>query len=289
MKDKKNDFFEERDFGNTLGAAINFVIFEIKTFGKLLLIYVFPMFALIQLIQYSLGIDNVNANDLTNIKASPKFFFINLLNFIAYVMFYSLIVSYIKLYITKGKDSFELKEVWDMAASFFSKVAFSQFLFGLLIALGLVLLIIPAIYFAVVSVFVHMIVIFENKSGARAIARCFEIIKDRWWQTFGFLILIFIIIIFIIIVFAAIVVIFPANDNNSAFLIFTNALSIAVSILLISFLEVFITLLYFSYVEKNEHLLLIDRIEKITEISENIDENINSEPEDDTDRFKPKY
>ena len=60
---------------------------------------------------------------------------------------------------------------------------------GIMVGVGFVLVILPAIYLGVVLATLPAVVVIERKN----IGRCFELIKNRWWATFGRLLVVAII------------------------------------------------------------------------------------------------
>jgi hypothetical protein len=84
---------------------------------------------------------------------------------------------------------------------------------GLLI--GLVLVIIPGIYLYVCWCIAVPVLMFEGKTGPKALARSRQLVKGRWWATFGALLVSFVLIV---IVYAVVVLLLQhlvVNSENS--------------------------------------------------------------------------
>ena len=98
--------------------------------------------------------------------------------------------GYISLYVSKGKGNFTKNDVGELLKKNLWKVFGAGILVYIMAVIGFLLFYIPGIYLAVATIFVFLIIIYENKSATESISRSFEIIKGKWWQTFG-LILVF--------------------------------------------------------------------------------------------------
>ena len=61
----------------------------------------------------------------------------------------------------------------------------SYFCYGIVAAFGLILLVIPGIYFMVRAVYADVIAVSEQAHGPTAIRRSFELTKGRFWETFA--------------------------------------------------------------------------------------------------------
>ena len=89
-----------------------------------------------------------------------------------------------------------------------SKYFWTYLLFLILISIFLtglfILLIIPGIIFLVYWIFAGFILFKENKGPIASLKSSYNLVKGRWWSTFGYLILIIIVMILISIIFAII-------------------------------------------------------------------------------------
>jgi hypothetical protein len=71
----------------------------------------------------------------------------------------------------------------------FAPIFFAVVLAAIGIALGLVLFVLPGIYFAVRWFFVPQAVVLDAARGPAALARSSEVVQGFWWRTFGLVIL----------------------------------------------------------------------------------------------------
>lgn len=101
-----------------------------------------------------------------------------------------------------NKKPFDLKALYKAGWQKFLSYLWVSILAGVIIFIGLVLLIIPGIIFAVWLAFSTYIVVLENIKGKEALSKSKELSKNRWWAVFGRLLvpnLFYVIILFIII------------------------------------------------------------------------------------------
>jgi len=191
---------KERDFGQILSTTFAFLKQEFKSLMKALMYYAGP-FILMQTIvsvYYQKHAFNLQANMYNGFRDfSTDMILMLLLVFIfsalGYAMFLSVTYAYIKLYKEKGKDEFELPEVWTEANKYFFKILGANILFGLIIGIGFVLCIIPGVYLGVSLALIFTLIIFENKGIGDSFSRSFQLTKIQWWYTLLLLIVVFLI------------------------------------------------------------------------------------------------
>ncbi len=132
------------------------------------------------------------------------------------------------------------------------KAAFSRFwvllgatiLFGLGIMAGFIALIIPGVFLLVAWWLYHAAVMIEHKGPADALRRSFDLVRGRWWPTFGALIVG--LIVYVMLAFVAPVLLYGATAaSNSAlmFMVLNALLSLLTTVLgqpLLAALEVVI-------------------------------------------------
>ena len=86
--------------------------------------------------------------------------------------------------IVENKDMVELKETFRQTSKYLWPVVWTSFLMGLAIVGGFVLLLIPAIIFAIWFTYSFYTVIFEDKKGIEALKSSRSLVVGRWWKTF---------------------------------------------------------------------------------------------------------
>lgn len=189
-------FNKQRDFGQVINATFAFISQEFKALLKTIIFFAGP-FLLLGILLYGLGQYGVMQNTQTSkygdefsgmIPQMAYYIIGGLFLFVGLVMLVTSVNSYIKIYTKKGKENFNIDDVWKETKSKFIKIAISHFLlsiaFGILGVVGIIFLEIPLIYILIVTVFVFTIQSQENKGFIEAIRRSIFLINDRWFMTF---------------------------------------------------------------------------------------------------------
>ncbi len=314
-------FIRERTFGDLIGAPFEFIIQEFKTFAGTLLKYAGPFVAVTFLMVSLLANDIYNAAVMnTNTPTSTIIYAFILAFSLMFGLLAVIIVthSYISLYVSKGKGNFTKDDVGELLKKNLWKVFGAGILVYIMVIIGFFLLYIPGIYIGVVTSFVFLIIIYEKKSATESISRSFEIIKGKWWHTFG-LILVFGLIIgsisyvFIIPIYAVVIVAFLSGTQIGTGSVILLALFIflyfAAYLFFMSMQQIMIAFQYFNIRTKKEGLHLKNRIAAINDENSSESEGIEDisakenneitdkkeskknrfEEDNDINRFKPKY
>lgn len=272
--------FKNRDFGELISDSISFFVQEIKLLLKTLLFILGPFILLTSVlgIVFNVGVGNQitqlidifkgSANNIPQANPSGSAL-IGLISIFQNIMLYVVTGVYVKLYAKKGRGNFDIEDVWSEVKIIYWNVLGVQFLAGIIIIGGLLLLIIPAIYLGVVVSIAFAIIIFENIGAGSAISRSFELMKGNWWKSFGAYIVLGLLTSIASAVFAGLVgLIFIASTNSVISAIYTILVgfsSVIFSVVLI-LLAVF---LYASYVSEKENPSLLERISNISKNESN--------------------
>ncbi len=199
MLDQKVELKKKRDFGDVLNAAFAFIRQEYKGLGRMLLLYAgIPV--LVQAILIAVYSDTTLADllkTISNPQASQdvvqpmpvKALVFNLFNIIVQIFLSGLVYCYIVLYAKKGAGNVDIKEVWHKFTTFFGALLGYNILTGLVFGLGLLALIIPGIYIMIPLSLILIVKVAEDQDYGSSFTRCFYLVKDRWWQTFGLLLI----------------------------------------------------------------------------------------------------
>ncbi len=198
IEEKKLILQCERDFGEVISDSFTFIKQEFAPFMKAQLIISGPFIILMYLFYgvYQKSIfstifdDPYQLDPLVFFKGffMPEFYLFLLFALISTVLFFATTHSYIALYARKGSGNFNIQEQLNtISKNIFPLIVFAIVSF-VIIAFGFVFIILPGIFFMVVLSLGFPVFINENKSVFDTISRCFVLIKDRWWQTFGMII-----------------------------------------------------------------------------------------------------
>ncbi len=95
------------------------------------------------------------------------------------------IIAYMKIYDENGKQVPEMAQVWEEFKKYFFKVMMYSIPLILLIAVGTVMCIAPGLYLMVVLVPFEIMLMVEDRSFSEAFSRCFDLIKNNFWMSFG--------------------------------------------------------------------------------------------------------
>jgi hypothetical protein len=274
-----------RDFGEVINDSFVFLKENFKPlFGPMIVICGF--FILVGTISYAFMQTSV-LNDMSQTvdqPATPPTFgsqysnptyllgaIFYYLSFLIYIFLVFVITySYMAIYIDKTNgEKPTMTEVWGYVKYYFFRTLGSSILMMLIITVGTVLCILPGIYLNVVLSLVLPIIIFENTSFSFAFNKCFRLIKDNWWLTFGI-----IIVVSIIIGFASSIVSIPVMLITVSklflkwdFVVFPLMLffGLLANIFMMGYalLAISTALCYFSYSEQKDGTGLLDRINSL--------------------------
>ncbi len=277
----------DRDFSGVFNVLIDFLKQEYKLLFKTLIL--FASLPLIVLAIFNTIYFNGMTQSLTSIFAHrtpgaapndvPVMMYLYVFTFICYFMITGLSFSYLNLYNEKGSGNFTHLDVWYRFVSRIGKMIGFQLIAVVLMIFGFILLIIPGIYVMIPLVFIMMVALVENKGIGDSLSRCFDIIKNNWWVTFGLVIVVGIIVNILSSVFslpsAAYIMVsafFGASSNSQeSGLILPGLFSlIAVfgSYLLSSVSALLIGIQYYNLVEKKDKLSLFNKVDKLGESNE---------------------
>ena len=196
MTEQHIKFNKQRDFEQLIACTFDFVKQELKPLLKAILTYAGP-FVLITaflMVKYQASIQIATKSNpliITDNTFSTTYFLLVLSSVISNVVLTLTVYVYIKLYIKKGKDNFEIEEIWQLTIKKFSSILLALTVMGFMIAIGVVAFVVPGIYLAIILSMVLPIMIFEDQDFNKAVKYSINLIKDYWWFSFALLIVIY--------------------------------------------------------------------------------------------------
>ncbi len=282
MTDNNFQLEKNRDFGELFNDTFLFIKYNFKNLLMGMIYFVIP-FALLQGI--ALGVYQYQAlssltigqtsNPFTN-GGGSSLLITYLFMLITYSFAMAFVFQYIKLYKSTEGNEIELKQVWKLMLGVVPKIFLAIIVIGLMSGLGFIFLIIPGIYLMICFSLVIPIIIFEGDSLGEAISACFSLIKNNWWQTFGFLLILGLIAGALQFVFQLPATIYqamaafhtiqnePTSANQSLSILFSIIQAMGASLMqIIPFIGVGI--LYFSLVEQKQNPALLKELESVGE------------------------
>ena len=219
------EFHRKRDFSRKLNATFEFIKQNFKPLGKSLLLIAGPPILIASLIMGSFVSDltSISTNPSNQIEGIETFFSspIFWLEIGLMVMFYTVasvmsiatVNNYLLLYGEKRSNLIEVSEVWDRVRATFWMYFRSMILFIVMLVLAYIVLAIPVGFLAMLSpilvvfgvIFFFCAIVYlliassltfiiracENNGFFDAVARSFKLVKDKWWSTFGLVMILY--------------------------------------------------------------------------------------------------
>ena len=219
MTEQYITFNKQRSFEQLISHTFDFVKQEFKTLVKALLTYAGP-FVLVTaflMAKYQSTLDlNSNPLIISENTFSSIYFFLIISSVVSNTVLLLTVYGYIKLYITKGKDNFELEEIWQLIIKKFSLIFLALIAMSFIIAIGIVTFIVPGVYLAIIFSLVLPIMVFEEQTFNQAVIKSIHLIKNYWWFSFAVILVIYFITVFAGFVFSIPQsLVSPTNQVNS--------------------------------------------------------------------------
>ncbi len=107
----------------------------------------------------------------------------------AYMCSLIVITEFMRLYeIRENPETIELSEIWEGVKANLVKMIGVGILVAIILTVATFLFIIPGIYLSVVLSLIIPIIMLEGKAFGDAFNRCFTLISEKWWSTFGLIV-----------------------------------------------------------------------------------------------------
>ena len=276
----KIEFKKIRDFGEIINDTFSFIRQNFKPLLKIFfyLCGVFVLATVVGNVLQQLDIlNNLSAASNGIFRSSDRVFTIQyfmsiLFTFASYNAISVSVLSYIAIYVEKGKVTPTVEQVWAYFKYYFFRTWGSSIVITFFMIICAIPCGIPLIYvFPALSLFLP-VMIFENGSFSYCFSRCFKLIKDNWGLTAGAIFIIWIITYSTILIGSI-----PTIVINMAGTFLHNVQGIGIvavifGVLLQSLFQVFlivptvcVALCYYNLVERHENSGLLDRINDLGE------------------------
>jgi len=192
MTEKEIQFRKKREIGDIFSDTFEFIRLEYKPISKLIGVYVLPFLMLYGAVLVYLQKNVITKIDFSDQEALLSMIgpvYSNLFLFMVFGIFVqSLLVatyySYIEVYIKKGKGNFDLSEITPYLFSNGLLAIGASLVIAIVVFFGIILCVIPGIYFANTFSLAIIILIFEKKGIGNALMRSAYLVKFQWWNTF---------------------------------------------------------------------------------------------------------
>lgn len=270
------DFWQERDFGAKISAAFEFIGVHWRPLGRVLLYLVVPLALvrgivaaalqarILDAMQLGTGSSGFGMRYATYLSAfqSPWYFLNAVLGGVFYTVLILSVYGYLArcVYAEQPGAPVTVPQVWEVVKSRLVGTYFSLVGIWLLIAFGFICLFVPGVYLVVTLSLFFAVSVLENSGFMTAISRCIELIKGKWWSTFG---LLFIMATLFYLVFASLgalavlvggvkSLLFSSGSGFSPFLVVVAAVSGVLSVFFYVPLMLVLAFQYFNLVERRE-------------------------------------
>lgn len=192
MTEKEIQFRKKREIGDIFSDTFEFIRQEYKPVFKLIAVYVLPfliMYAIVQVYLQKNFISKIDFTDPEALLAVLGPVYLNVFLFSLFGLFVqSLLIatyySYIEVYVKKGKGNFDFSDITPYLFSNGLMAIGASIVIFIIVIFGIVLCIIPGIYFANTLSLAFIILIFEKKGLGNALMRSALLVKSDWWNTF---------------------------------------------------------------------------------------------------------
>ena len=301
MNQQKIEFQKYRDFGQVINGTFEFIRHNFLPLLKSIIFIVGPFILLSGifsgLYQEDIFSFNSTTTSLSNFGIVSLLYLIAL--FLSMITMVSVVYSYVLIYLERTDESpIQIDEVWLGVKSNILKVVGITFLIGIIIGvisltfflplffifnvqsnpLAMIpiifLVMIPIIYFSNKLTLTYFVSLYENIGAVDSMKRSNFLIKNKWWFTFGLVIVLSFIQGFMGFLFqipqyiAMITVMFNSMDGTGVdgvteIIIIITSIIAAFNFVFYAISLIAIAFHYFSLVEQKEAKGLIEKIESI--------------------------
>ncbi|HCE56730.1 MAG TPA: hypothetical protein DER09_02760 [Prolixibacteraceae bacterium] len=186
------EFRKKREIGDVFTDSFKFLKLEIKPLTRLMGIYAFPFIILYGIVQVYIQkniLGNIDLSDMGNVMSNMGPLYLNIFLFSLFGLFIQALViatfyTYIEAYVKKGKGNFELSDITPQLFNNGLLAIGASLAVYVMVLFGLILCIVPGIYFANTLSPAIIILLFERKGIAAALTRSAFLVNRQWWNTF---------------------------------------------------------------------------------------------------------
>lgn len=200
---------------------------------------------------------------------NPTYFIMIFLGIFSYVLMHVVLAAYFKVYEEKNKESPTIDEIWKVSLRFIVPMFFYSIIYTIITIVSVFFCIVPFFYFAVVFAPFTLIYVVEELSFTQGFSRCFNLIREKYWESFGIYLITYIIYSISAGIIGAIVSAivggisyFTTKDITAVAGIVSGTLNIFTHLFYIIF-SVSVALNYFNLVEHLDGSGLLKRIDNL--------------------------
>jgi len=182
---EKIKLYETRDFSGNFDTTLNFIK---QNYGAILkpVLIVIPIILVAVFLQPDLSELDIDYRDPWKIYS--QFLTIsNLLYWIASFLVMLYTACYMAEYVKTSDGKVNPSNVWSKVFGAILPVFAASILYGIVVAIGAMLCLIPGIIAAIYLYFYMYAYIVEEKGVIDSLQRSYELVKGNWWSTLGYL------------------------------------------------------------------------------------------------------
>jgi MFS family permease len=202
--------FQQRDFGDKINATFQYITQNFRSLGMSLLYIVGPitvgagitsgimqsnMLRLTDDIAKGQSDNQMAVIQMISQFGSPSFWLTMLFGLLANVAVVLTTYGHMRVYERTHGQAITVPDVWAEVQPVIGRAVVISVLGSILTTVALLFFIIPGVYVAVVLSLSLAVTTFEGTGFGQTLDRCFKLIRDKWWSTFGLIVVIFIIIV----------------------------------------------------------------------------------------------
>jgi len=194
----KIEFLRIRDFGEKMGATVDFVRANFKKLALSLLLIGGPFAIVMSLLFKDMF---TNMFDFSKFESGDgvgswftqlgiDYLVMMILSWMATMMIVSITYHFMIKYNNDDLEDFSIGELFGQALQKLPGLVLLSFLIFIVVFLGFILLLIPGIYLAITLSLAYPVYMFEKDTGiGEAFTKPFRIISGKWWSTCGVLVI----------------------------------------------------------------------------------------------------
>jgi hypothetical protein len=190
-----------RDFSGIFNAAFSFMSQEFKRILHVIALYAgVPI--VIAVIMSTYYAQNTFSSIMQLMNGTSSYggpsllliFITSVLGFLAHIFIAGLVPAYMAEYEEKGKNGFVSADVWGRFIRHLGAIIGYSLLASIMLVVGIIFLIVPGIYLSIPFAFILYVKIIEDRDFSGTLSRCFQLVRNNWWVTFGIIILAYLIV-----------------------------------------------------------------------------------------------
>jgi len=197
--DEKIEFRKIRDFSQTLNDSFTFIKQNFKPL-MLPLLYICGFFILatiatnvlyqiktVKILGWAKASTVSSVSEITTATYGVEYFLLLFFSIFSVAAVLLVTYCYIKLYKEQQNTPPDVQQVWQLFKQHILEFFIANILLGLFMGIGMVFCLLPGVYlFPLVSLALP-VMIMERLGISRAFSKSSSLIKDKWWVTFGLL------------------------------------------------------------------------------------------------------